>query len=523
MTTISHRANLSSAVFPMTLADAGRTVIAPQYDQNFDRRVDPAGEQKDAGIPQAIYMENVIPTVNGFQSVGYIPGTVLPEVVGSTMFVRWACFIDGAIVLSRGYSAGAPFEDVVSNNIKCDDTWQTAVGVIPEAVFGGSIAKVRGVNYWCDKTHLFTFTVNSITKRLNFTNVTGSVTGVTVTNIKSICSSYNYLILLMEDGTIHWSSTTTPTNFTASLVTGAGSQVPHNSTGSNFLVEHSQGFMIYGSAGVIFAQYTGNSRYPFKFVSVADAGGFTREEQISGSSLSAIHYGINDSNKIQLIDKAAAAIAAPEVSTYLERKLYKDVFNYTTNVFSKQVPTSQLISTRIFYLLDRYVVVSVQSDTNAAGWDYAFIYDTLLQRYGVLKVLHSYVFADEKSICFVPREVDAIPYVLALDVYSTTATFAGVLLLGKFQFVRDRFLQLEEINIESVKDISSGGTQNFSLLLFPSFDGKNFSTPITLTPTITNSLIQAKLHKTAKSHSIMLKGAFDVNTLELHFRVAGER
>jgi hypothetical protein len=74
-----------------------------------------------------------------------------------------------------------------------------------------------------------------------------------------------------------------------------------------------------------------------------------------------------------------------------------------------------------------------------------------------------------------------------------------------------------------VKDISSGGTQNFSLLLFPSFDGKNFSTPITLTPTITNSLIQAKLHKTAKNHSIMLKGAFDVNTLELHFRVAGER
>ena len=100
MAQISYRANLSSAIFPMTLARAGRSVIIPGPDQNFDRRVDPAGEQKDAGIPQVIYMENVLPTANGYQSVAFdlmeagtlpyadmaifelkIPGAAYPEIL----------------------------------------------------------------------------------------------------------------------------------------------------------------------------------------------------------------------------------------------------------------------------------------------------------------------------------------------------------------------------------------------------------------------------------------------------------
>jgi hypothetical protein len=78
MAQISYRANLSAAIFPMTLARAGRSVIIPGPDQNFDRRVDPQGEQKSAGIPQIIYAENVIPTADGYQSVGFRTAQALP-------------------------------------------------------------------------------------------------------------------------------------------------------------------------------------------------------------------------------------------------------------------------------------------------------------------------------------------------------------------------------------------------------------------------------------------------------------
>lgn len=101
MAQISYRANLSTAVFPMTLSRAGRSVIIPGPDQNFDRRVDPQGQQqRDASIPQVIYMENVLPTSNGYQSVAFdlmengglpfvdmaifeikIPGAAYPEIL----------------------------------------------------------------------------------------------------------------------------------------------------------------------------------------------------------------------------------------------------------------------------------------------------------------------------------------------------------------------------------------------------------------------------------------------------------
>jgi hypothetical protein len=510
----------------MTLADAGRTVITPQYDQNFDRRVDPAGEQKDAGIPQAIYMENVIPTVNGFQSVGYSVRAPLTSVVAPGDVNVRAAFVvpdtsNEAVVLFR--TNGGLYSDVISSSIEASG-WVLHAGATVPTGLSHSIAFVRGVNYWCDGTYLYTFTVNPGSKQVTFTDVSGSVTGVTVANIKYICSAYNYLILLMDDGTIHWSSTTTPTDFTVSLVTGAGSEVPSGAQNANFLVSHPAGFYIYCSNSVVFAQYTGNSRYPWKFTPVSNAGGYTDPNTVSGNYSSEIQYGVDLSGKIQLISGNAATLAAPEISSYLERKTVKDVFDYTTNVFSLLgIGLNTPAVSRLTFVLDRYILLSFSVDyfLSELEFDYAFVYDTLLQRYGVLKVRHAFICASSKYILFVPLREGELCYNPSFNLPVSTHT--GVLLLGKFQFVRDRFLQLEEINIESVKDVSSGGTQNFSLLLFPSFDGKNFSTPITLTPTITNSLIQAKTHKTAKSHSIMLKGAFDVNTLELHFRVAGER
>lgn len=519
MALIPYRGNLSSAVFPMTLADAGRTVINPQADQNFDRRVDPAGEQKDAGIPQAIYLENVIPTVNGYQSVGYRARTVLPPRASGagTCIFRQGFFVDDAILIARDGTGS--YQDVISNNISCSLAWQyQSTATAPASGNVHTIAKVRGVNYWCDRVSLFTFTVNSATKQTTFVDISGTVTGITVSNIRAICSSYNYLVALMDDESIAWSSTTTPTDFTVSLVTGAGSETPSNAQGANFLVSHPAGFIIYCSTGVVFAQYTGNSRYPWKFTPVTNAGGYTDFNQIAGTTTHQQHYGIDDSNKVQIISGSEAQLVAPEVTTFLERKNYRDVFDYITNTFSR---SATLINARIFYLLDRYIIVSTRYNADTQ-FSVAIVYDLLLQRYGIVKVAHQYVFADSTTLVFVPGYAGDTPYTWSLDIYDTNATFSGVLFLGKFQFIRDRHLQLEEIDIESAQD-SAYTARNFSLLLFSSLDGKNFQTPVTLSPTFTGNLITTKTHKTALNHSLMLKGAFDVNTLQLKFRIAGER
>lgn len=501
----------------MTLADAGRTVIDLRADQNFDRRVDPAGEQKDAGIPQALYLENVIPTVNGFQSVGYTARNVLPPRASGAgaMQLHWAVIVpmntgsDSALLIAR--EGTSSYHDVIANRITCDSPWQYHAGTVRPANTSPtyhSVAQVRGANYWCDKTSLFSFTI-SISYQPTFVDISGTVTGITVGNIVSICSSYNYLVALLEDNSIAWSSTTTPTDFTPSLVTGAGSATPSGLIGkARYLVEHPSGFIIYAEGSAVFAQYTGNARYPFKFTPIANCGGLESPEQVTGSYNTDFHYLINQDSTIQVIDGNKAVNVAEEISTYLERKKYADSFNYTTNEFSRKDISG--VNNSIFYLKNRYLITN------------SFFYDTLLQRYGKLNISYSYIFSYKNTITFVPNSATGIPYTISLDIYDIAATFSGVLFLGKFQFVRDRHLQLEEVDIESAQD-SAYITRNFSLLLYPSLDGKNFSSPVTLATTATGNLIKAKTHKTALSHSLMLKGAFDVNTVALKFRIAGAR
>lgn len=526
----TYRGNLSSAIFPMTLADAGRTVISPQLDQNFDRRVDPAGEQKDAGIPQAMYLENIIPTVNGYQSVGYIQRIPLPvsNPAGPTVNpvrVRAAFIVPDssseAVILFR--SDGGSYNDVISSTIDASYWLYNAGATVPSGL-NHSIATVRGVNYWCDGTYLYTFAVNVVNKQVTFTDISGSVTGVTVANIKYICSSFNYLILLMDDGSIAWSSTLTPTDFTVSLVTGAGSETPSGAENSKFLVTHSNGFYIYCDNSVVLATYTGNSRYPWKFVPVSGAGGYSDPYSVYGSYQSTIQYGIDKSNKLQIIEGNTAQLVAPEISTYLERKTYKDAFDYATNLFSRVGGFGVTAATRLTFVLDRYIILSfsLDYDLSLLEYQYAFVYDILLQRYGVLKVNHSYILANNKFVLFVPLEIGQFPYAWNLDIYTNGASFQGVLLLGKFQAVRDKRIKLEGVEIESVED-PAYGVPNFSLTLLPSLDGKNFTTPIPLTATHTGPLVTAPAHKTALNFCVLLKGSIDVNTIQLDFSVAGDR
>lgn len=523
MARLYYRGNLSSAVFPMTLADAGRTVINPQYDQNFDRRVDPAGEQKSVGIPQAIFMENVVPTVSGYQSVGYNIRNSMPPESGSTGVITVVdCFqvadVDAGRILTLARNGTvSSYADVVSTNIGASISWQYALGDIPSGARHYT-AFVRGTHYWSDGTDLFSYVINPTTKQITFTDISGSVTGVTPSDIKCIVSSYNYLIALMNDGSIAWSSTTTPTDFTPSLVTGAGSETPSGAQGANFLKEHPSGFYIYCDNSIAFAQYTGNARYPWKFVPVADSGGYSSPYQAFGGYNIGVQYGIDNSNKLQVIEGNKASLVGGEISTFLERKKNKDVFDYTTNIFSK---INGFVQKAISFVLDRYIFVSISFGTPNA-YTHIFVYDVLLQRYGILKKDHTFTVSDDQGITLIPTSPTQTVYAVSFDVYDPQATIQGVLLLGKFQFVRDKALQLQEVIFECGRDPDLA-TQNIEILDYQTDDGKTFLPPVVLPLTTSTELLKADCFLTAKNHSILLKGAFDINTIELVARVAGER
>jgi len=446
----------------MTIADGGRTVIVPGPDQNFDRRVDPQGEQKDAGIPQALYLENVMPTPNGYQSVGYKTLAALPA-PGPTSGGTGSAIVRGSAYL---YVASALTGDI--------------------------------------RRFLCLFR-----SQASFSN----------RDVVAVCiwSCANYLLVVLKSGLVMWSSLLTITDFTSSLINGAGQIFPNDlNLRVKFVKEAVNGFYMYTESGIVYGQYTGNARYPFKFTPVKDSGGYDFSYQAFGESRSSTQYAIDSTSNVRIISGQQAQLIASDISSFLEKTKKVEELDYIANTFS----TGNVTSTKkLTYLLDKYVLVKYTTGTNS----YFLVYDTGLARYGKLKVQGD-VYTDLNSLYIFGTDQGSVGYQLSFNVYDTDFPAASVILLGKFQYVRSRMMQMEEIEIEGPQNTAIIPSPNFSLALIPSTDGRNFDAPIPLTArSINGGLAVYNCHHTAQNHSILIKGAFSINTLQLKFVPGGER
>lgn len=533
MAQIPYRANLSAATFPMTIADGGRTVIVPGPDQNFDRRVDPEGAQKDAGIPQALYMENVMPTTNGYQSVGYKtlaelppPGPTSGGVGNSTVqgsaYLYVASGVTGNIrrflCLFRSQASLSNRDAVASSFTSGIFAWTYATGSIPYPLGEFlSSTRVRGTTYVYSDAKFYTI-ANPSADILDFTDITGSIVGLApLSDVVCIWSCANYLMVVLKSGLVRWSSLLTITDFTSSLVNGAGQIFPNDlNLRVKFVKETSNGFYIYTESEVIYGQYTGNARYPFKFTPVKDSGGYDFAYQVFGESRSSTQYAIDSTSNIRRIVSQQADLLASDVSNFLEKAKRAEELDYSTNLFSIGAVAS---TKKLTYLLDKYVVTKHTVGTNS----YFTVFDLGLVRYGKLKVQGD-VYTDLQSLYFFGTEQGSVGYQLSFDIYDTDFPAQGALLLGKFQYDRSRMLQMEEIEIEGPQNTAIIPSPNFSCVLIPSMDGRNFDAPEPLTPTsISGGLVTYNTHRTARNHSVFIKGAFSVNTVQLKFVPRGDR
>jgi hypothetical protein len=547
MAQISYRANLSSATYPMTIAEGGRTVVVPQVDQNFDRRVDPSGAQKDAGIPQALYLENVVPTVSGYQAVGFIESAaqIYPASYITNCFelkakettsnariidINLYVFFDGT------YKAGPLGQvNVVFSGAAFNQFAVFSFGVIAETCyfFASGVAN----------KYLYTVTTDGVD--LIFTNITATVTPLNFLDtfgINAICASNNYLVGVNKS-TVYYSSTTTPTDFVSSLVTGAGSIAPNNANYTiNFIKENTSGFVIYTDTNAISAEYTGNARYPWRFRLIANSGPVYRpNHQIFGDAITGVHYVIENDNQVKIYTPTEAKSVAPEVTEFLQKTRAQAVFNYANNTFTEQF--LQTISPQIYRYLNRYLIISINGAYSAlsaeSNFTHAIIYDTLLERYGKLKVNHNFFFTLRNAFVSPVRDqlvfVDILEktiHILHFDIYSSDALnssysyepFISVFILGKLQFIRNQLLQLEEIEIEGPQNTAVVPDPNFSCVVLPTLDGRNFtSAVIPYKDYQQGGVTRYKLHNTAKNHSIVIKGAFNLNTIECTFLPSGHR
>jgi hypothetical protein len=318
---------------------------------------------------------------------------------------------------------------------------------------------------------------------------------------------------------IAWSSTTDPTDFIPSAITGAGGGPVEAAKGSiNYCIAHTLGFIIGTADNCIAALYQNNQLFPFQFREIVNSGGMTSLDLVSYDANTSGLYSYTTSG-LQLINTQQTQTVNTEITDFISGSNFED-FDDTALQLVETHLTSPMVK-RLAVVVDRYLCVSY----GISSLTHIIIYDLVTKRYGKLKIPHVQVFTYHlvaTGTLEAPRQSIAILQtngtVTRVDFDISSTTSSGTLVLGKYQYVRARLMTLDTIALDSV---NVGET--FNLTLMTALDGKN---TVNTTPVLTYSNGYSReysMRDTGINHSICMQGGFMLDSLVLQFHIHGKR
>lgn len=393
------RANISNSIFPFLTKWGGRTVIIPQADQDYDPSSFGSSAKKEN--PQAYYMHNVMPTVQGYQSVAY-DTAILASTTSPVSLPLTAVFPgfwgDGSG--NRYLLASIPFFSEALAGYIYDQNygyWLPAVLDYTSSTLvslaAPTIARLNGITLIC-YPGLGIYSYNgSVTagsgiyagqKIANLVSLNGSLTGVTPSDIAGICAANGYLLLWDNNSTIYNSNANNIYDFVPSAITGASSFSPEDLKGGIVAVlPISGGFITYSTQNAVGASYTGNINYPWVLKEIPGIGGITSPECVSWQANLDNHYIWSTAGFQQVSLTQDAIDDFPEVTDFFVSKIYED-FDEDTLQFSSVALSDQML-VKVNAINNRFIVVSYGQDE----YTYALIFDVDLRRWGKVKVTHT--------------------------------------------------------------------------------------------------------------------------------------
>ena len=577
MAQITYRANLSAKSFPLISDNWGRSVIVPQYDNAFSRQLASAEDtDKDVGIPQVFYMHNVMPTPQGFQSVGYT--TVIAAHASVVTFTSVWILRDssdtkallgvtaaGDFYVNTGSAWVFKFTAPVNNQVTVAYvsgityiyvglsgcySYNFGTALFSSVTLGGLDAtKVVGITSSVGYLLAWTVPINSVARTLTTTTGSGILTGAVTTGVVinqsvsgtgiplgakvvSIAAGVSITIdqLATANGTVAinfaaiaagvaWSSTIDSTDFVPSLVTGAGGGNIEGARGAiTYLVAHTLGFIAYTTNNAVSAVYSNNARYPFTFREIISSGGLSSLDLVAYDANTGNHYAYTTSG-LQIVSTSQTQTIIPELTDFISGKYFED-YDEVTGIFTRTLLTATMAK-KVNVIADRYLVVSY----GITGLTHALIFDLSLKRWGKIRIPHvstiEYLLLTPGAF-EIPKQsigfMQANGTIKVIDFGAYAANSLGVIALGKYQFIRSRLLQLDTISVENIYDQAAT-----SLTILSSLDGKNAvaSVPTSLYTSGTLAVYGARAQ--GINHALILKGNFLLESLVLVFNVGAKR
>lgn len=538
MPVITYRANTLSQHFPFLSVHHGRTIIIPKQDQAFAYRANvlqnPSDDDRDIGIPQAYYMHNVMPSSEGLRSIGFTKIiSPIPTVNDFDDIYILRDINENHFLYSPSNGKNYIFDGNVGFWVSTALN-STASPIIPASNVI-TIAYINGRTFvFYKNTGLFEY--DSTNKIFNLI----PLIGVTAANLNGITASNGFLIA-WDDFNIYRSSALNPFDFTPDITNGAGFSIPNDIKGKIVIcLPLPSGFVIYTTANAVGAVFTQNIRAPFQYSEINGSAGLTPPQQINWQYNGNFHL-IWSHAGLQRVDKSNSVPAHADVSDFLAERTFED-YDDVTDTFSLTKLSSNLL-VKLNVVEKRFFIISY----GIKEFTHALIYDMFFKRWGKVKITHVAAFEfsnpsvygditwaglkelrwsdfgettwkefgtqvlptehSKETVAFLQR--DGTVKLVVFDL--TQLTNSGVCIFGRYQYVRERLLNLNEIEVDCIEESS-----NFSLKVLPSMDGS------TLLPAITPTLVinSGKYRKFqcdvwGKNHSIAAKGTFYLSSLEL--------
>lgn len=543
------RLNLGAAAFPLVSDWMGRSVSVPDLDQSGDRiqrTVQDEPAAREASQPQVYYCHNVMPVGQGFKSIAYKEIVRPPQVAVPPMDFDKVIPVKDPDETKGFLGITATGRLFIIN--AGDSIWTEVTSQLTVPWEGGptSYAYANGYTYLCLQFNNV-YKLDVAAKTLTV----ATLSGLTLSLIKNITSSSNYLIAT-DDVTTYWSSAANPEDFIPSLSTGAGSGTPQDLNGQIVAaLPLSSGFAIYSTTNIIIASYSGNIRYPWIFKQAPNSGGITDIEKVAFDSDGGSNYAWTSSGLLRVAPSGCVPMH-PEVTDFLAGRIFED-FDDATNVITKTYLTTDPMIKMIF-IGSRFLIISY----GITELTHALIYDTALRRWGKVKLAHSdcfevILYAEEplswrqlypqgwddlapkawqdlvtfsnraatpkRTIGFLQKDGSVQLAVWDWGNFSANA----VLILGKYQLTRSRMTMFQELQVETIDQYNP----NFSVLLSTSLDGKEQSYLNLLvrnsfdSPTSNNRRYNKTIE--GRNHSLIFKGSFALVSAQIIVGTSGFR
>ena len=528
------RLNLTAAYIPLCVSFSGQqTVVRNVEDTNYviTNAYSGEGADKDLGIPMVIYAENVLPTIQGMQSVSY-----KVKIPASPSFVL--NFDQIIAIRDKGedrylFSPAQGINYISKNNIwKAYPFLNKNSGTVTHA--------------YSQQRTFISYARSGIFEYNTILDTFESVifSGLNADAINGITNANNYVIA-WDDTTVYYSSAINPTDFVPSLSSGAGATQVTQVRGKIICcLPTADGFIIYTTANAVSATYTDNIRFPWRFKEIDGSAGINSPEHVSYDANYSGHFAWTESG-LMAITKDKANLVFPEITDFITNKLVEEyqgetglqshqnqepLFSsetqeFTTRAFGKNQIEEYHLTTqphvKVTFIGSRYLAFSYGYRTE--WFDWVIVYDFALRRFGKLKIYHADCFHSipTPGAQLVAKDIFGFlkpdGTVVTVD-FSDSATDSAVMLFGRIQHTRGKLLEIQEIELTSVRPLAT------TIEILPSNDGKNFI-PAVIPDRFISERNYTKWHSrvTAVNFTLAIKGTFSAVDLLLQVVVRGTR